>query len=299
MPIGDPAQIYFKDGIWAYDATAKAWVKLQADDNGYLKVAETSPISGFATAANQTTMITALQSLQNLVGALHDVGLDELDVNVLSSVLPTNAALDATVQAVRDRIGALTSPAAGSTNKLLTDALTALQLIDDLRGALDSVASDELLTIFHSQDVDVEVKQQAPADLTVAMHGWDLTNWRKNPLVWGYTDTYADKDSESNVSANTHTLTLGTIDPGYVARVTCFTAFCSTANPSRIGLYAVIDSVTYTVALFSPVVAYSPFEAPGDIILGPGDQVFAEFVNCALNDDIWVTALGYQMKINE
>lgn len=83
--------------------------------------------SGAATSANQATEITTLQSLQNLVGALHDVGLDELDVQVIASALPSDAAT-ATNQAT---------------------IITAVEKIDDLRGALDSVGTDEL-------DVNIE-----------------------------------------------------------------------------------------------------------------------------------------------
>ena len=67
-----------------------------------------------------------------------------LQVDVLETGLPTGAATETTLGLVKDRIGALTTPASGSTNKLLTDALTALQLIDDLRGALGSVNTDDL-----------------------------------------------------------------------------------------------------------------------------------------------------------
>ena len=67
-----------------------------------------------------------------------------IQADVLSSALPTGAATDTVLQAVRDRLGALTTPAAGSTNKLLTDALTALQLIDNLQAALQSVNTDAL-----------------------------------------------------------------------------------------------------------------------------------------------------------
>lgn len=45
-----------------------------------------APGAGGATAANQATMITALQLIDDLYNALNSVGLDELDVNVL--ILP-------------------------------------------------------------------------------------------------------------------------------------------------------------------------------------------------------------------
>ena len=53
---------------------------LELDDSDYLKVAvQTSGLpSGAATAANQATMITALQLIDDLRNALNDVGTDEL-----------------------------------------------------------------------------------------------------------------------------------------------------------------------------------------------------------------------------
>lgn len=36
--IADPAEEYFKDGIWGWDATAGIWVKLPVDDEGRLRV---------------------------------------------------------------------------------------------------------------------------------------------------------------------------------------------------------------------------------------------------------------------
>lgn len=132
-------------GICGHDGTD--WIKVKTDSDGKLQIeVDTSVLpSGAATAANQITMITALQLIDDLRNALDSVGTDELDVNVESSVLPSGAATDTVVQAIRDRLGALTNPAAGSTNKLLADALTALQKIDDLQGALDSVDTDELV----------------------------------------------------------------------------------------------------------------------------------------------------------
>jgi len=47
-----------------------------------LKVKEQSPIAGFATSANQTTMITALQLIDDLRNALGTVNTDDLQVDV-------------------------------------------------------------------------------------------------------------------------------------------------------------------------------------------------------------------------
>lgn len=135
---------------------------LLCDAQGHLQVDVLSSAlpSGAATATNQATIITAVQSLQNLVGALHDVGVDELDVVVASSALPSGAATETTLGLVKDRLGALTSPAGGSTNKLLTDALTALQLIDNLYGALHSQHTDELDVVVESSALPTDAATQ-------------------------------------------------------------------------------------------------------------------------------------------
>lgn len=233
MPIGDPAQEYFKDGIWAYDASAQAWVKLSADANGYLKVAEQSPISGFATAANQSTIITALQ------------------------------------------------------------------LIDDLRNALDSVATDELLTIFHSQDVDVEVKQTASADLVPGIAGWNGSAWHKLPLLWGYSaqlleDLGGTKSGDGTYNATStavpanelHVLTLASITnlTGARAEATIFVAIPT--NFARL-------ATTFTPAQYEPTVF------SGHLFLAPGNKVSVTQGSCLDSDVIRAAIAGYKMKLTE
>lgn len=113
---GKLAMIYGSDGT--------DWIAALIDALGHLQVdvvASGLP-SGGATEATLASALTALQSLQNLVGALHDVGLDELDVQVIASALPTGAATETTLDAIK----------------------TAVELIDDLRGALGSVDTDDL-----------------------------------------------------------------------------------------------------------------------------------------------------------
>lgn len=89
--------------------------------------------------------VTALQLIDNLVGALGSVNTDDLQVDVKTSSLPTGAATQTTLAGIQALIGALSNPDAGTMNRHLTDAVTALELIDDLRKALYSVSQDMLL----------------------------------------------------------------------------------------------------------------------------------------------------------
>ena len=121
---------------------------------------------GAALAAHQLTQITALQSIQNLVGALSAVGVDQLRVDVISNVLASGAATAANqatmitaLQLIDNLVGALGSvntddlqvdvktsalPSGAATAANQATMITALQLIDDLQSTLVSVGTDRI-----------------------------------------------------------------------------------------------------------------------------------------------------------
>ena len=152
-----------------YDGTD--FRNLKTDTDGHLQVDALSSAlpSGAATAANQSTMITALQLIDDLRNALDTVGTDALLVQVTSSSLPTGAATEdkqddivtlitslgdlkdalATIGADELRVNVITSalPTGAATAANQSTMITALQLIDDLRNALDSVNTDALVVL--------------------------------------------------------------------------------------------------------------------------------------------------------
>lgn len=85
--ITDPGELHFKDGIWGW--FVDTWLPLIADAAGHLQIdVLTSGLpAGGATAAHQVTMITALELIDDLRGALDSVDTDELVVNVDETVL--------------------------------------------------------------------------------------------------------------------------------------------------------------------------------------------------------------------
>jgi len=253
--------------------------------------------SGAATAVNQATIITAIQSLQNLVGALDSVGIDEIDVNVEASVLPSGAATDTVVQAIRDRIGALTSPAAGSTNKLLADMLTALQLIDDLRGALDSVDTDELVV-----NVDESVLPSGAATETTLdaiktaaeiIDGFANAN---NTLL-GYNDRYSERTSNLNASAGTNVLSATAVPSGEVWIIQSAGAFNINTNPTTINVSVFDGAVDGTIASQASPGINVRVLGTGAFLMKEGDYVRAIFEGCVAGDDIYLDVWGYKMKV--
>lgn len=77
--------------------------------------------------------------------ALKVDGSGHLQIDILTIPLPDDAATDTALKAVRDRIGALTSPAAGSVNARLASMYVSLQLIDNLPAALRTVGANALI----------------------------------------------------------------------------------------------------------------------------------------------------------
>lgn len=229
----DPNEQYFFRGLWGW--VTDQWKKLIADAAGHLQVdvLESGLPTGASTSANQTTMITALQ------------------------------------------------------------------LIDDLRGALDSVATDELLTVFHSQDVDVEVKQTTPADLTPGIEGWDGSAWHKLPLLWGYSSIYNESKQDLEAASPNDTLVTTGVAAGHLHVLEVVSAFNNTSLSTSILLAVTSGGISATfLPTYSPAAGYRCVWV-GKLVLAEGDTITAFFNGVTAGDDLYMRLHGYKMKIAE
>lgn len=89
------------------DGVIYRFLHVDGDGDVQVDVVSSALPTGAATDANQTTMITALQLIDDLRNALDSVGTDELDVNVEASVLPTGAATSAWQDTLNDGLAVL------------------------------------------------------------------------------------------------------------------------------------------------------------------------------------------------
>ena len=189
----------------------------------------------------------------------------------------------------------LPTDAATATNQ--TTMITALQLIDDLRNALVDVGLDELRTYFIGQAADVEVKQQEPADLTPGIHGWDGSDWKKLPMVWGYSDRYHEQVSELNAVVN-DTLDTTPVPAGYIHVVTSLSAFNATNAFSRLQVITLTGTSTgpHSIDQTNPT-AGTAYNWSGSLVLKEDDYIRAHFDGNTANDDLYLRVWGYKMKI--
>lgn len=322
MPgITDPTEQYFKDGLWGW--VTNQWKKLIADAAGHLQVdviASGLPTGG-ATAANQTTMITALQLIDDLRNALHTVHTDELDVDVQTSVLPTGAATSVNqttmitaLQLIDDLRNALDSvgtdeldvnveasvlPTGAATSANQTTMITALQLIDDLRNALHTVATDELDVVIDGQSADIEITQTAPADLTPGIEGWDGSAWRKLPLLWGYSEHWSERKLDLSATAPDDFLSTTPVVAGqlYVAEAISIRWTGTTCTLTQIQITDGADFIILnedTAPTSGDWLSWS-----GKLTLSEDDVIKAVFQGLTANDNIYLRVWGYKMKITE
>jgi hypothetical protein len=209
-------------------------------------------------------MITALQLIDDLRGALTLVAADSLRSNVVASVLPSGAA----------------------TAAAQTTMITALQLIDDLRGALDSVDTDELV-------VNVDESALPSGAATSANQATVIA--RLQDQVFTYRDNYQDTQAEDNAVAGTNTLDSTTVGADRVVCIRNILAYNIVSTCTVIGLAIRTGAANYWVRRKVTVGIAEEVIYTGALFLNEGDCVRAQFEGCTLNDDLRLTVCGYTM----
>lgn len=128
--------------------------------------------------------------------------------------------------------------------------------------------------------------------------GWDGSRWRKQPLGWGYTDTYAEFVTVNNVPAGTNLVTFSTVPGGEIWVVTYWAAYAVQANPTYVQFTPRIDGGTRLLKTVAYPTGFITVDGPFPLILISGDHLEAQFTGCALNDDLRSGAAGYKMEVS-
>lgn len=265
-------------GLAIYNSSDNKWYLVRGTDGGALKV--TSPDwplpTGAATDAKQTTMITALQSLQNLVGALHDVGVDEIDVNVISTAGASGYALDGSIDEVAARIGEPGEAAAGTLIKRVEETLTALQSIQNLVGALHDVGLDEL-------DVNIV----GSATLTVQAPTGDK--------IFAFESVVANTVTDADLDTGVNVLDSGSVPSGKVWVITNMQLLYTGTAPSVMVISIFHDGVEHQLTRIPGVASPSALLWQGHVYLDGSDVIRSSVGGATATDDLALSYAGYQM----
>ena len=129
--------------------------------------------------------------------------------------------------------------------------------------------------------------------------GWDLTQWRKLPLVFGYTDRWVEQQSDLNADAGTNSLQTVAVPSGYVYRVDCIV----TMNVDKVvtQLKRVVGGgVEVEIAVDLAAGAATHISLfPVGLWLKVGDYVKVYFLDCNAGDDLYLEVWGIKMAIAE
>jgi len=129
--------------------------------------------------------------------------------------------------------------------------------------------------------------------------GWDGTLWRKLPIVWGYSDRYAEVETALDVAAGDPILTFSTVPEGEIWVMQSLAGRSYQANVTSIRLVAATTAGDVTLKEDVPVAALRTVDWSGALVLKKDDYLEVRFYGCLLHDNVYAEACGYKMKVAE
>jgi len=201
-------------------------------------------------------------------------------------------------------------PAGAATSANQATMITALQLIDDLRAALASVGSDELLvkaghtgaawqplTVDAAGHLQIDVLTSGlPAGAATQATLQNIDGHTKNQIL-GTSGQYLERLVDLNAAAGANALNGSVVPSSECWVVTNALAYNVNTNPSEIYI-RVNDGVTnHVVRRQLAPGADTPVEWSGHVYMETGDKFKAYFGGCVLNDDIYAFFQGYKMLV--
>lgn len=127
--------------------------------------------------------------------------------------------------------------------------------------------------------------------------GWDGSQWRKLPLLWGYSDNYIEAQSDLNAAAVVGTLTFATVPAGEIWRITQWIGVDVQTKCTNYILELVRSAVPYSFSTVVPAAANDYKGTQCDVILKEDDSLRMAFVGTVAGDDIYGWVHGYKMAV--
>lgn len=164
---------------------------------------------------------------------------------------------------------------------------------------LVATAGGALHIQFAGQEVDVEVKQTTPADLTPGVCGWDGSAWQKLPLVFGYTGRVAEYKTGVADGAGHAVASTTAVDAGEIHVLQVVSASHNAGAAKGIEIYHVVAGASAPL-IFTTATASGMWEiAVVEVVLAQGDQITAYAIAPGDGKSVYMHVRGYAMKIAE
>ena len=160
------------------------------------------------------------------------------------------------------------------------------------------VANDRFQVV-QGDDVDTAIPAAGKALLASSLgHGYDGSLWRKQALLWGYTDTYSEAVDEDYDSTGFKVLQTALVASGYLYIVTCVSAYFNSGTVTGIKLYLTMGAGDLTVSYDASPAVDVPLILTGSFPLKVDHRVKAGFTVSAQPCHCYLVATGYKMKLD-
>lgn len=198
-----------------------------------------------------------------------------LQIDVLTSGLPTGGATEATLAELSARVGNEISPASGTVNKQLADLLT--ELGQKLETA--DLASDTTRYI------------------NTLLHQYTGSAWVKSNLAWGYHDSYGEEVDETSVGAGSTVVVGATVPEGEVWKVEAIAIYHNDTVNREVSMNVNVNTENIGLNYSASLAPATRLFWNGAVTLAEDDYVRIVCVGLASGKYIRVQAVGYKMNI--
>jgi len=139
----------------------------------------------------------------------------------------------------------------------------------------------------------------AEAHFDKGLWGWDGTQWRKLPMLWGYSDRYVEKEVDASADVGLNYLVFSTVPAGeiWVISSVVWANLISACSTITAQLYDGAEA--YAVFVETPSVADVYKATLCNLVLKAGDNLRVDFSGCTAGDVLLAFASGYKMAIAE
>jgi len=164
---------------------------------------------------------------------------------------------------------------------------------------LVTTAARELRINISSQDVDVNVTQDTLGQLISGVAGWDGIEWRKLPILWGYSEGYLEKKEILSASEGANYINFSIVPAGEVWVVKSVNSLDLTSEVSAIAYTIYNTTATFYFYRQKNVSANTHVPLQCDLVLSAGDRIRVIMGGVTAGDHLQGFVTGYKMKVNQ
>jgi len=141
--------------------------------------------------------------------------------------------------------------------------------------------------------------QSTGGRLWSALWAYDGTTWRRQPIIWGYTQSCSESLGEVSDDAGAFYMTFTPVAPGYVRHVDLVSGY-DTSNA-----YAYLQVEMYVAGAWRflvrhvPCAASRPYGVVQPLTLVEDENIRIRFQGTTIGDNIRAVMVGYEMALTQ